>query len=413
MIVPVCLGILLVGIVMVPTVYGFEYDFYDGFYITYGNCDLNVEANMEWVEVNLMELYNDPDYDFGSILTAWCSMIENKEYEYVATLDNAIVIDVTNVSDRNYYTQWELPTTGHPAEGWLQILPKNWDEGDSIIYGDGMPYLEYKGIESKIINGKSIEVYVFEGTASKDLVEGTCITCGTGVITSTITYTYDSKTGMMISISKSSHMIAINDGLGVTAGFPTEEYEAVTVTTTSIDPIDISDEPEYHVMSKEQIDEAMAGLEEHKQQTGTGCGTGTVLVDGVCQLAPQESNDGCGAGTVMVNGVCQLANTGSPFNILSISTIEPLYIVIGAVAVGAAIIGIVFAVKRGSSGTSTPKPARQDVEDYEEQYLRRQGQRPSRKPAETRQTSAFCDSCGAKLKPEAKFCGKCGNSISR
>ena len=39
---------------------------------------------------------------------------------------------------------------------------------------------------------------------------------------------------------------------------------------------------------------------------GDGCGTGTVLVDGVCQLAPQESNDGCGAGTVMVNGVCQL-----------------------------------------------------------------------------------------------------------
>ena len=28
---------------------------------------------------------------------------------------------------------------------------------------------------------------------------------------------------------------------------------------------------------------------------GDGCGTGTVLVDGVCQLAPQESNDGCGA----------------------------------------------------------------------------------------------------------------------
>ena len=39
---------------------------------------------------------------------------------------------------------------------------------------------------------------------------------------------------------------------------------------------------------------------------GDGCGTGTVLVDGVCQLAPVESSEGCGAGTVMVNGVCQL-----------------------------------------------------------------------------------------------------------
>ena len=134
----------------------------------------------------------------------------------------------------------------------------------------------------------------------------------------------------------------------------------------------------------------------------SGCGTGTVLVDGVCQLAPQESNDGCGAGTKMVNGVCQLDKSSG-------GSIPPLYIAGGAAAIGAAIIGIVFAVKRGSSGTSTPKPARQDLDDYEEQYLRRQGQRPTRKPAETRQTSMFCEGCGAKLKPAAKFCGKCGS----
>ena len=134
---------------------------------------------------------------------------------------------------------------------------------------------------------------------------------------------------------------------------------------------------------------------------GDGCGTGTVLVDGVCQLAPQESNDGCGAGTKMVNGVCQLDKSSG-------SSIPPLYIAGGAVAIGAAIIGIVFAVKRGSSGTKRPKSARQDLEDYEEQYLRRQGQRPRRNPAESRPTSSSCNSCGKPLKPTAKFCGKCG-----
>ena len=136
-----------------------------------------------------------------------------------------------------------------------------------------------------------------------------------------------------------------------------------------------------------------------------GCGEGTVLVDGVCQLAPQESGDGCGEGTVMVNGVCQLAETSG-------SSIPPLYIAGGAAAIGAAIIGIVFAVKRGSGGTSTPKPARQDLDDYEEQYLRRQGQRPTRKPAETRPTSSSCSSCGKPLKPTAKFCGGCGTPRS-
>ena len=132
-----------------------------------------------------------------------------------------------------------------------------------------------------------------------------------------------------------------------------------------------------------------------------GCGEGTVLVDGVCQLAPVESS-GCGEGTVLVNGVCQLSGSSG-------TSIPPLYIAGGAVAIGAAVIGIIFAVRRGSGGTKTPKPARQDVEDYESQYLARQGQRPSPKPAETRPTSAFCDSCGAKLKPAAKFCGKCGS----
>jgi len=135
-----------------------------------------------------------------------------------------------------------------------------------------------------------------------------------------------------------------------------------------------------------------------------GCGEGTVLVDGVCQLAPVESS-GCGEGTVLVNGVCQLSGSSG-------TSIPPLYIAGGAVAIGVAVIGIVFAVRRGSGGTSTPKPARQDVEDYESQYLARQGQRPSPKPAETRQTSSSCNSCGTRLKPTAKFCGKCGTPRS-
>ena len=132
-----------------------------------------------------------------------------------------------------------------------------------------------------------------------------------------------------------------------------------------------------------------------------GCGEGTVLVDGVCQLAPVESS-GCGEGTVLVNGVCQLSGSSG-------TSIPPLYIAGGAAVIGAAIIGIVFAVRRGSSGTKAPKPTRQDLDDYESKYLARQGQRPSPKPAETRPTSSFCDSCGARLKPTAKFCGKCGS----
>ena len=124
-----------------------------------------------------------------------------------------------------------------------------------------------------------------------------------------------------------------------------------------------------------------------------------ILLVGIVMIPGVFAAGGCGEGTVLEGNTC----------VLVVASIPSLYIAGGAAAIGAAVIGIVFAVRRGSGGTSTPKPARQDVEDYENKYLVRQGQRPSPKPAETRPTSAFCDSCGAKLKPAAKFCGKCGS----
>ncbi len=87
-------------------------------------------------------------------------------------------------------------------------------------------------------------------------------------------------------------------------------------------------------------------------------------------------------------------------------------VIIGAATIVAAIVGIVFAVRRRSGGTKRPKPARQDLEDYEEQYLQRQGQRPRRRHAKSRPTSSSCNSCGKPLKPTVKFCGSCGTRIA-
>ena len=129
-----------------------------------------------------------------------------------------------------------------------------------------------------------------------------------------------------------------------------------------------------------------------------GCGEGTVLVDGVCELAPEESNDGCGEGTVLVNGVCQLDKSSG-----ASMSIEPLYLIIGVVAIGG-IIGAIAVARRGSK---TSKPAKQDLEEYEEKYLAKE--KPAKqKPAEKKETSSSCSNCGASLKPTAKFCGQCG-----
>ena len=116
----------------------------------------------------------------------------------------------------------------------------------------------------------------------------------------------------------------------------------------------------------------------------------------------QKSSEGCGEGTVLVNGVCQLAPTQSKTTSMSI---EPLYIIIGVVAIGG-VIGAIAVAKRGSK---TAKPVKQDLDEYEEQYLAKQ--KPSRKPAKKKETSASCSNCGKKLKPTAKFCGSCGTSV--
>jgi hypothetical protein len=139
-------------------------------------------------------------------------------------------------------------------------------------------------------------------------------------------------------------------------------------------------------------------------QASGGCGPGTVLEGNTCVLAPEESSDGCGQGTVMVNGVCQLDKSSG-------TSISPLYIAGGAAAIGAAVIGIIFAVRRGSSGSKTSKPAKQDLEEYEEKYIAKQ--KPAKqKPAEKKETSSSCDNCGTPLNPKAKFCGKCGTPRS-
>ena len=113
----------------------------------------------------------------------------------------------------------------------------------------------------------------------------------------------------------------------------------------------------------------------------------------------QKSGDGCGAGTVLVNGVCQLVPT--PKTKTTFMSIEPLYLIIAGVA-AAVVAGALLALSRRSG---TPKPAREDLEEYESRYV-------AKKPAKKEETSSSCSNCGNTLKPTAKFCGGCGTPCS-
>ena len=73
--------------------------------------------------------------------------------------------------------------------------------------------------------------------------------------------------------------------------------------------------------------------------------------------------------------------------------------------------GVIIAVMK----MRKPKPAQEsdELKDYEDKYLARQGiESTRRKPAKARGSeSNFCDNCGKSLRPTAKFCGSCGTSV--
>jgi hypothetical protein len=125
-------------------------------------------------------------------------------------------------------------------------------------------------------------------------------------------------------------------------------------------------------------------------------------------VSEPESSGGCGAGTVLVDGVCQLSKvttqTGPSYDPLFYDVMFYYFGIIAVIAVGGGIIGVIFAVRKRSK---TPKPVKQKPK------LVKQKPKPvKQKPAKKKETSTFCENCGNTLNPKAKFCGGCGTSVS-
>ena len=110
---------------------------------------------------------------------------------------------------------------------------------------------------------------------------------------------------------------------------------------------------------------------------------------------------GCGEGTVLVNGVCQLAEpvdtsrpdtfTGMMFVLIVVGILSPV---------------IIIPLIRYRKSVNMTQSTSKKIEQYPEK------QKPRRKPAKKKETSTFCENCGKSLKPTAKFCGKCGTARS-
>jgi ribosomal protein L37E len=106
---------------------------------------------------------------------------------------------------------------------------------------------------------------------------------------------------------------------------------------------------------------------------------------------------GCGEGTVLVNGVCQLAE---PVDASRPDTFMGMMFVLIVVGILAPII-IIPLIRYRKSVNMTQSTSKK-IEQYPEK------QKPKQKPAKKKETSAFCENCGNTLNPKAKFCGSCG-----
>jgi len=112
---------------------------------------------------------------------------------------------------------------------------------------------------------------------------------------------------------------------------------------------------------------------------------------------PTQSSGGCGEGTELVNGVCQLTKTSgtSQEDSFGVNSLVPIIIPI------IAIVGIIVLVKSRKKKSSITQPTPEKTKP-----------KPRRKPAESRPTSSSCSNCGNSLKKTAKFCGSCGTPVS-
>ena len=126
------------------------------------------------------------------------------------------------------------------------------------------------------------------------------------------------------------------------------------------------------------------------------------LINGMGELksaaasSEPEPSGGCGEGTELVNGVCQLTKTSgtSQEDSFGVSNLVSVIVII------IAIVGTIALVKSRKKKSSITQPAPEKIKP-----------KPRRKPAESRPTSSSCSNCGKKLKPTAKFCGGCGNQV--
>jgi len=139
------------------------------------------------------------------------------------------------------------------------------------------------------------------------------------------------------------------------------------------------------------------------QQTGSGCGEGTVLINGVCQLSEDVDVTGQNAFNAIAGFIV--------FGIISIIAIIIIIIIIA-----------ILIKRRGKKRKTKTKDVKPNLENNDNKQVLDPYIEDKPEMSETvkrikakhtlHSRNTFCEECGAQLRILQKFCGKCGARVN-
>ena len=176
-------GVCLVSLYVMPA-FGFEANLYDGFFVEYGDCDIDVKSDLEFLEIMVTKIIHE------GAAGSFCDLLENALFEYDYKTESAVL--TKKFIDDKTYTPVSFYTSGFSGGKLPVILPTEWEKGDSLRYSFGqINFLEYDGVRQKIINDQKLDVYQFIG---EEFVED-----GNLIGQVKVTLQYETKTGFLVS----------------------------------------------------------------------------------------------------------------------------------------------------------------------------------------------------------------------
>ena len=208
--------LILIAIGIIPLfaipAYAFEPDLYDGFFITYGNCEVTINAESETIRIILSKFMNE------STQGSFCDLLENSKFEYDYT-------DSGEIWAKRIKFDKEEPVrffTILDDERLNVVLGENWMVGKPLRYSVAdITELQYIGMNKKQINGKILQVHEF---GAETYVEE-----GDNVAEIIVNIQYDSETGFLISFKQELTVATMLGG-----GWTALDFEAADISEKPI-----------------------------------------------------------------------------------------------------------------------------------------------------------------------------------